>query len=73
MVGYAVGEMTSQGHAALAESDVVRPSSVVIARGDSKDHEREKRLKLTTAHTHKQELSNPTSCYEVVTAWVHPR
>ena len=73
MVGYAVGEMTNQEHASLAESDVMRLSAAVIARGDGEEQEREKRLKPTTTHTHQQELSKSTSCYEVVTAWVHPR
>ena len=73
MVAYAVGEMTRQAHATWAENNVTRSGTVGITQNDREDHECEKRLKPTTTHTYKQRLSKPTSCYEVVTAWVHPR
>ena len=73
MVGYAMGEMTSQEHATLTEHDVATSSTVAPVGGDRQDDKREKCLKLATTHTHKQRLSKPTSCYEVVTAWVHPK
>ena len=79
MVAYAVGEMTRQAAEPGPEVDATRPGCSVDAPGagsgdgggGGEGDIGGNRLQLTAPQ--QQQSSKPTSCYEVVTAWVHPR